>query len=95
MQRLLAAIEAATLVRRQPDDDGERFVVGSDSLGGMFIYSREETERRIILKFPDLCFEDVSAASRYLEDRIRIQIHALTEDQRRSKSWVMGWAEER
>ena len=95
MQLLLTAIDGATLVRRQPDLDGERFVVGCEALGGMFMYSREETERRILLKFPQLPFDEVTAAARYLGDRIKAEINTITQDRRRAKSWALGWIEER
>ena len=95
MQLLLAAIDGATLVRRQPDADGERFIVGCEALGGMFMHSREEAERRIFARFPELSLEDVAAAARYLNDRIREQIQTITQDRRRANSWALGWAEER
>ncbi|CAN7353166.1 hypothetical protein LJR143_001865 [Pseudoxanthomonas sp. LjRoot143] len=95
MQLLLAAIDGATLVRRQPDTDGERFIVGCEALGGMFMHSREEVERRILAKFPQLPFDDVSAAARYLNDRIRAEIQLITQDRRRAHSWALGWVEER
>lgn len=95
MRKLLAAIDGATLIRRQPDDDGERFIVGCEALGGMFVHSRLEAERRIFAKFPELPLEDVADAARYLNDRIREQIQIITQDRRRPNSWALGWVEER
>lgn len=88
---LEAAIDAASFVRREPDDDGERIIVFCNELGGSFIYSRPEAERRILLKFPDLAFDDVSAAARFLENRIRASVKPVHDEIKHKTSWAFGW----
>lgn len=88
---LEAAIDAAHLMLREPDEDGERIVVSCNALGGAFIYSKEEAERRIMLKFPDLVFDDVSVAARHLENHVRLFLKPIQSDDRRNSSWVHGW----
>jgi hypothetical protein len=90
-----AAIAAATFFRREPNDDGERIIVSCPALGGYFIYSRQEVERRIMLAFPGLVLEEVAAAARFLEDSIRAHTQPIEAENRRLASWVHGWAAER
>ena len=88
---LATAIEAAGLVLREPDDDGERIAIFCTALGGPFIYSREETTRRIALKFPFLAPDVVAAATQFLEDRIGIFLRPVRAHFRQRNSWVHGW----
>ncbi len=90
---LETAISAADLMLREPTDDHERVAVFCRALGGGFIWSREETERRIILKFPDLAFNDVAASALFLEDRIRVFLKPIHTESRRKSSWIHGWRE--
>ena len=86
-----AAIDAADLIRREPDEDGERIAVLCNALGGAFVYSREEAERRIMKHFPRLAFEGVAAAARHLENRIRALLKPIQHENRRRSSWTHGW----
>jgi hypothetical protein len=88
---LEAAITASEFVRREPNDDGERVVVLCNALGGAFVYSRMEVERRIMLKFPGLALDEVAAATRYLEDRLRAYLKPIETKNRRNTSWIAGW----
>lgn len=88
---LEAAIDAAELVRREPDEDGERIAVFCNALGGAFIFSKEEAERRVLLRFPDLELEAVDAAARFLESRVRLFLRPAQVVQRQKSSWVHGW----
>lgn len=76
---------------REPDDDGERVAVFCNTLGGAFIFSREEAERRIIKYFPEVAFEDVARAARHLENNMRIFLQPFQQASRRHTSWVHGW----
>lgn len=91
---LEAAIDAATFIRREPDEDGERIAVFCNALGGAFIYSRKEAERRILLKFPGLVLEDVAAAARFLDDRMRIYLKPIQAESRIRSSWVSSWRDD-
>lgn len=88
---LEAAIDAADLMLREPTEDGERIAVFCNALGGGFIYSREETERRIMRKFPDLAFEYVAEAACFLEDRVRAFLKPIQLSFRQKPSWIHGW----
>lgn len=88
---LEVAITAATFVRREPNDEGERIAVYCDALGGSFFYSREEAERRVMLYFPALTLDEVAEARRYLEDRLRVYVQPIEAEQRRNTSWVHSW----
>jgi hypothetical protein len=88
---LEAAIDAATFIRREPNDDGERIIVLCNALGGSFIYSRLEAERRIILNFPGLVFAEVTAAARFLENRVIASLQPIQHDTRQKTSWALGW----
>lgn len=90
---LETAISAADLMRREPTDDHERVAVFCKALGGGFIWSREETERRIMLKFPDLAFDAVAASALFLEDRVRLFLKPFHAESRQKSSWVHSWRE--
>ncbi len=90
---LSAAIDAATLIKRESDDDGYRVIVMCDSLGGCFIYSREVAEQRIRKFFPELSAEGTGRAMRHLEDKVRIYLQPIKLADRSQNSWVMGWAD--
>jgi len=90
---LSAAIDAASLIKRESDDDGYRVIVMCDSLGGCFIYSREVAEQRIRKFFPELSVEGVGRAMRHLEDKVRIYLQPVKQADRARSSWVMGWAD--
>jgi hypothetical protein len=86
-----AAIEAATFSRREPTEDGERIVVFCNALGGSFIHSRQEVERRIMLKFPGLALDEVAGAARFLDDRLAAFMKPIQADTRHKSSWIHGW----
>jgi hypothetical protein len=88
---LEVAIAAATFVQREPNDDGERIVVYCNALGGPYVYSRAETERRVLLNFPDLVLEEVAAATKFLENRICLHMKPIYDDTKHNRSWVFGW----
>lgn len=88
---LETAIEAATLVRREPNDDGERIVIICNELGGSFIYSRAEAERRIGLRGPNLAFEDIASLARFLENRVRLHMEPKQQQDQRRTSWMHSW----
>lgn len=90
---LEVAIDAADLMLREPTDGYERVAVFCRALGGGFIWSREETERRIMLKFPDLAFDAVAASALFLENRIRVFLKPIHTQARRKSSWIDGWRE--
>lgn len=89
---LADAIDTATVSVRADDDDGPRVMFISDRLGGAWIYSEDEANRRIRARFPELSDECVTRGIRYLESRAAKAIAPTPEEQRRS-SWVFGWAE--
>lgn len=88
---VLAAIDSAAFCRREPNDDGERIMVLSRALGGVFIFDREEAERRIRKKFPELGNEWVKRAAIYLESRLRGYLKSIQAGPTRDGSWVSGW----
>src|SRR5690349_19823709 len=63
-----AAIDAAWIVEREPDDDGPRVAVISPSLRGSFFWSRDEATRRIEISFPGTDPAVVQRAVRHLEN---------------------------
>ena len=86
-----AVIDAASFLRREPNEDGERIVVFCNALGGSFIHSRQEVERRITLNFPGLSRDEMAAAGRFLEDRLAAFMQPIQADTRHKSSWVHGW----
>jgi len=89
---LEAAIGAATFLKRESDDSGHRVAVICPALGGSFIYSRDESERRIRKFFPELSPGGVERAVRHLEDSARIFLRPVRQAERHRNSWVHGWA---
>lgn len=85
-----AAIGAAQIIARSPDEDGPRTAVISTSLGGSFIYSREEATKRIRSAFPEVDQAGVLRAALYLENRV-IVASAPPAEEVRSKGWVDSW----
>lgn len=88
---LVAAIDAAWLVLRQPTDDVERVAVHCDALGGPFIYIYEEAARRVAKRFPELPPSVVAAAADFLGDRVRAFLRPIHTETRQRSSWVHGW----
>lgn len=88
---LMDAIDAATVTRREPNDDGERIMVACHALRGAFIYSREEAARRIDMAYPFIGDAYRKRALRHLESRVRIAACPPTVIQR--SAWVHGWRE--
>lgn len=95
--RLAAAIDAAWINERHAaGEDGEyepRVFVTCPALRGMFLFSPEETERRIRKAFPSLDDKAVRASVRHMTDRV---IAALTEKTvpapAARRSYVRDWA---
>lgn len=87
---LAAAIDTATVSVRAADDDGYRVMFISDRLGGAWIYSEDEANRRIRARFPELSDEGVTRGIRHLETRAAKATAPTPQEQRRS-SWVFGW----
>ena len=90
---LTAAIESATLSRREDDDDGPRTAVISHALGGSFYFSRETAAERFRKHFPGLSSHDYSRAIGFLESRVRLVHAPYVEQRRREQGWVHGWRE--
>jgi hypothetical protein len=89
---LAEAIDTATVSVRSADDDGPRVMFISDRLGGAWIYSEDEANRRIRARFPELSDEGVTRGIRHLESRAAKATMPTPKEQRRN-SWVWGWAE--
>lgn len=90
---LMAAIESATLSRREDDGDGPRTVVISHALGGAFYFYRETAAERFRKFFRGLGHEDYARAINFLESRVRLLHAPYVERSRREKGWVYGWRE--
>lgn len=84
-----AAIEAAQIILRSCDDEGERAFVVSPVLRGSFIYCRNETAQRIARAFPELSPEGVRRAVLHLENRVRLASRPVIAHERRN--WVTEW----
>lgn len=89
---LADAIDTATVSVRAADDDGPRVMFISARLGGAWIYSEDEANRRIRAGFPELSDEGVTRGIRHLESRAAKATMPTPQEQRRS-SWIWGWAE--
>jgi hypothetical protein len=66
-------------------------VVFCDALGGSFFHSRQEVERRIMLKFPGLASDEMAAAARFLEDKLRGFLAPIKIENNRKSSYVNSW----
>jgi hypothetical protein len=88
-----AAIGAAQIVVRSPDDEGPRVAIISQTLGGSFVYSRVEAKKRIATAFPEVDQAGVQRAALYLENRAVIAC-APPEDVAKHGSWVEKWRHE-
>lgn len=91
-QELADAIDSATVSVRAAGEDGPRVMFISADLGGAFIYSEAEADRRIRAKFPELSDEGVTRGIRHLNGRAVRATMPTPQEQRRG-SWVFGWAE--
>lgn len=88
-----AAIGAAQIVVRSPDDEGPRVAIISQTLGGSFVYSRAEAEKRISTVFPEVDQAGVQRAVLYLENRA-VTAYMPPEPEVRRSSWVDKWRHE-
>jgi hypothetical protein len=59
----------ASLVVREPNDNGARVFVMCPGLGGSFLYDREEARKRIDSHFPELSLADRIRVSKLLHTR--------------------------
>jgi hypothetical protein len=82
---------SASLLVREPDDDGPRVFCMSRALGGTFRFCRGEVEARLRRAFPSLRHSELRAAAGILEARVREAMAPLRQVQKRS--WVHGWRE--
>lgn len=89
---LAEAIDTATVSVRSAGDGGPRVMFICDRLGGAFIYSETDADRRIRARFPELSDEAVTRGIRHLETRAAKATTPTPQEQRRG-SWVFGWAE--
>ena len=89
---LADAIDSATVSVRAEGDDGTRVMFICDRLGGAFIYSEEDANRRIRARFPELSDEGVTRGILHLKTRF-IKATMPTPQEQRRGSWVFGWAE--
>lgn len=87
-----AAIDSASVIPREPDDNGPRTFVLSPSLGGAFVFTREDATTRIRRAFPELSERGVKRAVQHLKDRVSVM--EVPPQHIRRRSWVHGWAEE-
>ncbi len=85
------AIDAARFSVREPTEEGPRVVVMSGALLGMFIWSREEAERRIRKAFPELSDHAIGRGLRHLESRVVLALRPVVKASRVRSSWVHGW----
>ncbi|WP_417473444.1 hypothetical protein [Luteimonas mephitis] len=89
-----AAIEGATFVIRESDDDGPRVFVVSPALHGSFLFSRDEAARRLRKSFPELGDEAVDRAVRHLHSRLKAHTQPAAPTRRNGLSeFVHGWRE--
>lgn len=80
---------SATILVREPDDDGPRVFCMSRALGGTFRFSRGEADARIRRAFPSLSRSELRTASGVLEARVR-EAAAPTRQAMRA-NWVNSW----
>jgi hypothetical protein len=90
LPELLSAIEAASIIVREPNDDGPRVFVMTPALRGSFCFTREEADYRIRLAYPDLPDAEVARGVRHLESLVR-QAAMPPRAERERSSWVHGW----
>lgn len=91
---LHSAIDAARFSMREPTEEGPRVIVMSGSLLGMFLYTREEAERRIRKAFPEVDDRAVMRGLRHLENRIALYLRPVLRPSRKQSRWVHGWKAE-
>ncbi len=86
------AIDAARIMQRGGDPDaGPRIAValGGGNLRGMFIFSTDEAQRRILARWPELSSAQVDRAVQYLAARVRLFAEPVQTDRR--PPWIFRY----
>jgi hypothetical protein len=86
-----ATVLTASLVVREPDDNGARVFVMCPGLGGSFRYDREEARKRIARHFCDLSSADTKRIENLIHTRFLQAIGPRRK--RKAESWVNRWRE--
>lgn len=87
---ITTAIDAASIVVRESDDDGPRVAVMSPSLGGSFFFDESEALKRIRRAYPEASADRGVRAMRHLRNRVRLALSPIA-PANRGGGWVHGW----
>lgn len=88
----LAAVNAADVIARAPDDEGPRVAIIAPGLGGAFFWDRDEACRRVDTHF-HLSERDTRRVVNALRARVKIATRPTPAPRRRG-GWVHGWRDD-
>lgn len=93
LEAALAAVNAADVIRREPDEDGPRVAVIAPGLGGAFYWDRDEAQRRVESHF-NLPERDARRVVNALRARVKLATQPAPAPRRRG-GFVNAWRDQR
>ena len=90
----LAAVAAADVIERAPDENGPRVAVISPSLGGAFYWCRDEARRRVQTHFPQMLECEVRRVVNAIRARVKIASSPAHFPRRRG-GFAHSWRDEK
>lgn len=94
LEAALAAVQAADVIEREPDDNGPRVAVIAPGLGGAFYFDVDEARRRIASHFPSLSHSDARRVVNSLRARVKLATQPTPAPRRRG-GFVHAWRDQR